>query len=84
LTIRATIDPSVLEVSTGAKAPKGVLPLAGDALLFDKVIYWKEEKRRRRSSSEIALSQSKETLTIGVSVYTTALPALLSGKPCVT
>jgi hypothetical protein len=75
LTIATEVGPSVLETLKKAQAFAGEAPAGGFALLFDKVVYWKEEKRRRRSSSEIARAQSKETLTIGVSVDTTALAA---------
>ena len=77
MTIATNVGPSVLEFLKKAQAFAGEAPTGGFASLFDKVVYWKEEKRRRRSSSEIALAQSEETLTIGVSVNTTALPARL-------
>jgi len=75
LTIVSIIVPSVLEVKKKAQAFGGGVSLGTCRWLFDKVVHWKEEKRRRRSSSEIAFAQSKEALTIGVSVDTSALPA---------
>jgi len=74
LTIVSIIVPSVLELGKKAQAFGGGVSDTSSRL-FDKVVHWKKEKRRRRSSGEIAFAQSKQTLTIGVSVYTSALPA---------
>lgn len=84
MTIVSIIVPSVLEVGKKAEAFIGGVSDTS-ARLFDKVVYWKEEKRRRRSSGEIAFAQSeRDSDDRRFCLHISFACSFASGKPCVT